>query len=137
MNSREPGHLPQQLGSGRAARLRRRRRKRLALFASFIVIILLIVLAIVLLALEIADVSQKLKGSDDTSPPGETDTNPLSDYAPATGTYSIHEGTLILVNKSKNEYVFPAVGYAPCRCARAVRRIPRVILLSVRLQQTP
>ena len=109
MNSREPGHLPQQLGSGRAARLRRRRRKRLALFASFIVIILLIVLAIVLLALEIADVSQKLKGSDDTSPPGETDTNPLSDYAPATGTYSIHEGTLILVNKSKNEYVFPAV----------------------------
>lgn len=110
MNSREPGQSPQKLGSGRAARLRRKRRKRLALFASFVVIILLIVLAIVLLALEIADASQKLKDNkDDTSAPSGTDTtDPLLDYVPASGTYSIHEGTLILVNKT-NEYVFPAV----------------------------
>ncbi|MGI6166870.1 MAG: M15 family metallopeptidase [Eubacteriales bacterium] len=105
MNSREPGQVPH-LGSGRAARLRRRRRKRIALFASFVVIILLIVLAVVLLALEIADVSQKLKDQDTSEQNADT-TDPLSDYVPASGTYNIHEGTLILVNQ-KNKYVFPA-----------------------------
>ncbi len=108
MNSREPGQVPN-LGSGRAARLRRRRRKRIALFASFVVIILLIVLVVVLLALEIADASQELRNKgQDTSEPGGTDTaDPLSDYVPASGTHSIHEGFLILVNQ-KNKYVFPA-----------------------------
>ncbi len=111
MNSREPGHINQQFGTGRAARLRRRRRKRIALFASFAVIIILIVLAIVLLALEIAEASGKLNngGNSETtaSPGGETDTSPSGKYIAAQGDFSIYEGTLILVNSS-HEYVFPS-----------------------------
>lgn len=111
MNSREPGHIPQQPGSGRAARLRRRKRKRIALFASFAVIILLIALAVVLLALEIAEASGKLKdnngGDETTNNPDDTSGGSLKDnYIAAEGNYSINEGTLILVN-SDHQYVFP------------------------------
>ncbi len=111
MNSREPIRPPHPPGTGRAARLRRRKRKRIALFASFLVIILIITLAVVLLALEIADASGKLKSAadDTTSLPSDTSAPSINtDYVAASGSFSVNEGVLLLVN-SEHEYVFPAV----------------------------